>query len=149
MTQNPKRISSIARRAEQLEVASDSCVVLGCRNATRAASREGLDRRLCRKHYEHYQRHGSPFRGSYTAAELKPHRQAIRQWLRADSNWPEVKQAIARVDILYRSAGPAEPAEPAEPAYRLKGLSPGNAHGRPGRDSERLLCRLRRLSRHG
>lgn len=118
MTHSPKPISSIAHRAEQLESASDTCIVLGCSNATRAASREGLDRRLCRKHYEHYQRHGSPFRGSYTAAELKPHRQAVRRWVKANKDKPEVRQAIARVEILYRSAGPAEP------AYRLKGLSP-------------------------
>lgn len=94
------------------------CAVLECSQPTRAASGEGFDQRLCRRHHEHYQRHGSPFRGSYTAAELKPHRRAVMQWLKANKGTPEVRQALDRVDILYRSSGPAVP------AFRLRGMSP-------------------------
>lgn len=118
MRRNGDNSSSIARRAERLDAPGRTCVVLGCTRPTRSASREGLDRRLCRRHYEHYQRHGSPFRGSYTAAQLKPHRQAVQRWLAENADTPEFRQAIDRVRILYRSAGAAVP------AFRLQGLSP-------------------------
>jgi len=113
-----KRGADVRRRLQRTTAERAVCAVMGCSNPTRAALREGFDQRLCRQHHEQYQRHGSPFRGSYTAAELKPHRQAVQRWLKKNSMSPVVLQAIDRVRILYCSSGPAVP------AYRLKGLSP-------------------------
>lgn len=113
-----KRGADVRRRLLVTPTERAVCAVMGCTNPTRAALREGFDQRLCRQHHEHYQRHGSPFRGSYTATELKPHRQKAKRWLKDNSSTPEVRQAIDRVRILYRSAGAAVP------AYRLQGMSP-------------------------
>ena len=113
-----KRGADVQRRLQRTTAERAVCAVIGCSNPTRAALSEGFDQRLCRRHHEHYQRHGSPFRGSYTALELKPHRQAVERWLRDNPEDPRVRQATDRVNILYRSAGPFVP------AYRLQGLPP-------------------------
>lgn len=113
-----KRGADVRRRLQRTTAETAMCAVMGCSNPTRAALSEGFDQRLCRRHHEHYQRHGSPFRGSYSAVDLKPHRQVVERWLKKHSLTAEVRRAIDRVRILYRSSGPAVP------AYRLKGLSP-------------------------
>ena len=94
------------------------CIVLGCSEPTCAASMKGLSERYCRKHYEHYQCHGSPYRRSYTAAELGLPRKIAKAWLKENNAAQGVLSALERVRILYHSAGPNEP------AYRLKGMSP-------------------------
>lgn len=105
-------------RINSIEPAHTRCIVLGCSNLTRATAREGLDLRLCRQHAEHHQRHGTPFRGSYKAAELHPHKLRAKQWIKAQRGSAGLSEALHQVRILYRSAGPLVP------AFRLKGLPP-------------------------
>ena len=112
------RRADIARRLSSPASELSRCIVLECSNPTRAAAGEGFDRRLCRRHAEQYAVHGSPYRKSYTAAALKPHRDKARTWLRENDDHPAVKAARERVRILYRSAGPQVE------AFRLKGLGP-------------------------
>lgn len=92
------------------------CRVIGCPHPARAGSQNGLDTRFCRKHADHYGRHGSPYKKSYTAAELKPHREAVRRWLKDNRSDRWVVNAIERVQGLYDRAGPKVE------AYRLAGL---------------------------
>lgn len=110
------RSAELRRRLDRLD-AQSRCIVLGCPNPTRAAASEGFDVRFCRRHHEHYQRHGSPYRASYSAAELVEPRKWAAAWLKLNDHSDEVGSALERVRILYRSAGVAVP------AFRLRGLS--------------------------
>ena len=94
------------------------CRVIGCGKPARAGTSDGLDMRYCRSHAEHYQRHGSPIKRSYTGKELAPYRRAALRWLEANAGSFWAKNAIGRVQGLYRSAGPHIE------AFRLHGLSP-------------------------
>ncbi|ODA97465.1 hypothetical protein BFX40_11440 [Mesorhizobium sp. SEMIA 3007] len=94
------------------------CRVVGCTKPARAGTDDGLDTRFCRMHSDHLARHGSAYKRSYTAKELTPYRKTAVAWLElnADDQW--VRNAIDRVETLYRAAGPHIE------AFRLRGLSP-------------------------
>ena len=74
-----------------------SCVVLDCGRPTMAKAGTGLNRNYCRAHVEHFRRHGSYSKSSYTAAQLAPHRAAALAWLRANASLPVVASARDRV----------------------------------------------------
>ena len=92
------------------------CWVVGCKALPGNASGDGLGR-FCRKHLEHYRRHGDPLKGSYGARELTPHRRAAEAWLKANSDNTFVAAAIGGMHSEMLNAGPA-----IEP-IRLRGLS--------------------------
>lgn len=94
------------------------CRVIGCGKPARAGTEDGLDTRFCRQHADHYSRHGSPYKRSYTAKELAPYREAAIAWLKANMDDQWVRNAVDRVETLYRAAGPHVE------AFRLRGLSP-------------------------
>lgn len=94
------------------------CRVIGCSRPARAGTQDGLDTRFCRSHADHYSRHGSPYKRSYTAQELAPHLRAAKAWLEANRDDKWVHHAIDRVNTLYAAAGPHRE------AFRLRGLSP-------------------------
>lgn len=94
------------------------CRVVGCGKPARAGTDDGLDTRFCRAHADHYSRHGSPYKRSYTAKELAPYRKAAMAWLEANEGDIWVRNAIDRVKTLYETAGPHVE------AFRLRGLSP-------------------------
>ncbi|TGQ36546.1 hypothetical protein EN859_021905 [Mesorhizobium sp. M00.F.Ca.ET.216.01.1.1] len=94
------------------------CRVVGCGKPARSGTEDGLDTRFCRHHSDHYARHGSPYKRSYTAKELAPYRRAAVGWLEANAEDQWVRNAIDRVNTLYSTAGPHIE------AFRLRGLSP-------------------------
>lgn len=112
------RSRQVQDRLKHAESRNAVCIVLGCNNPTRAAASEGFDQRFCRQHAEHNAVHGSPFRRSYTAQELRPARKAAQAWLNEQKDSRGVLSALERLRILYHSAGPNEP------AHRLKGIPP-------------------------
>lgn len=93
-----------------------NCWVVGCKTPPGNASGGGLGR-FCRKHLEHYRRHGDPVKGSYGAPELTPHRLAAEAWIKANGGDVFVAAAIGGIAGEMLNAGPA-----VEP-YRLRGLS--------------------------
>lgn len=112
------------RKAEVVRRASGAgpvdqlrCIFPGCRNPTRAASARGLNQRYCRQHEDHFQRHGSYYRRSYSASELKPYRVFAERWLVANGSDPYVQSAIKGADVLIRRGR-------SEEAFRLRGLTP-------------------------
>lgn len=94
------------------------CRVADCSKPARAGTEDGLDTRFCRSHADHYARHGSPYKGSYTANEIAPYRKAALAWLVANHEDRWVRNAVDRVTTLYRVAGPHVE------AFRLRGLPP-------------------------
>lgn len=113
-----KRRESIRARVTNPEGAYPRCLVPGCREPTLAFARKGLSRHYCRRHAEHYRRHGSYAKSSYPARELNPYRGAAYTWLQAHADAPAVGEAIDRVRTLYWRAGRPEE------AFRLTGRSP-------------------------
>lgn len=94
------------------------CRVVGCSRPARAGTEDGLDTRFCRSHADHYARHGSPYKRSYTGKEIAPYRKAALAWLEEHRDDERVQNAIGRVRTLYDMAGPHVE------AFRLRGLSP-------------------------
>lgn len=94
------------------------CRVVGCQKPARAGTDDGLDTRFCRSHADHYSRHGSPYKRSYTAKEIAPYRKAAMAWLVANEGDIWVRSAVDRVESLYGAAGAHVE------AFRLRGLSP-------------------------
>lgn len=120
-----RRKQEVKTRAAEPNHMFGYCRVIGCGKPARAGTSDGLDSRYCRSHAEHYQRHGSPFKASYTGKELAPYRRVALKWLKANADLFWVKNALDRVSGLYQGAGPHIE------AFRLRGLSPqerANAH---------------------
>lgn len=95
-----------------------SCVVLDCGKPTMAKAGTGLNRNYCRAHVEHFRRHGSYSKPSYTAAQLAPHRAAALAWLKANASLPAVASARDRVKTRMWAVGAPES------AFRLRGMTP-------------------------
>lgn len=113
-----RRKREVKDRAAQPNHMHSYCRVIGCGKPARAGTADGLDTRFCRPHAEHLQRHGSAYKASYPAAALAPYRRAALAWLMANVALPWVKNAVERVEGLYRQAGPHVE------AFRLRGLDP-------------------------
>ena len=94
------------------------CRIIGCPNAASAGTSKGLNHLYCRKHEDHFERHGSYTKRSYTASEINPYRKVALGWLKANSDNITVKLALMGVESLYRNAGTHIE------AYRLRGLTP-------------------------
>ncbi len=105
-------------RATAVDPDAGRCKVYGCDELSRSAAGEGLDRRFCKAHADFYQRHGNPYRRSYSAGQLGPHRLAAIKWVKANADDIYVANAIQKVRGLYDSAGSLQE------AYSLTGKDP-------------------------
>lgn len=113
-----KRRSDIRERISQRDHSYPECVVIGCGRPTMARQRAGLNPNYCRAHVEHFRRHGSYSKRSYTAAEVSPHRVNALAWLKLHDQLPEVREAVGRVREQYWRGGRPEE------AFRLAGKLP-------------------------
>ncbi|OGU22314.1 MAG: hypothetical protein A2580_07505 [Hydrogenophilales bacterium RIFOXYD1_FULL_62_11] len=94
------------------------CRIVGCSRPTTAGTRSGLNRLYCRRHEDHFERHGSHTKASYRAEVLTPYRKTAQAWLEMNTDNPVVQHASASIEALYRNAGPRVE------AFRLAGLAP-------------------------
>lgn len=94
------------------------CRVIGCPNPASAGTDEGLNQKFCRKHEDFFERHGSYYKHSYKASEVKPYVTAILKWLNSNKDSPTVHRAKLKVLGLYQDAGAHIE------AFRLRGLTP-------------------------
>lgn len=60
----------------------------------RAANFSGIS------HEDHFQRHGSYHKGSYSAAELRSYRLAAERWLQGNGQDPYAQAALKAVEAL-------------------------------------------------
>ena len=118
LAKRKKRREDVKQRASKPDYMYSRCRAADCPNPPRAGTTDGLGRLYCRKHHDHYQRHGSPFKPSYKASELNPFRKIALKWLEENRDNAWVKSAVAAVRQLYQSAGPHVE------AFRLRGLKP-------------------------
>ena len=113
-----RRTRNLHARIAQTEGAFRRCQVYPCENRPTAGNGEGLNRLYCRKHIEHYRRHGSYVKKSYGSGELRRYRLAALQWLREHAADQQVDSALRCIrGLLSASRNPVE-------AFRLAGLSP-------------------------
>lgn len=113
-----RRARELQSRMARGENAFARCQVYPCENRPTAAMGEGLNRRYCRKHIEHYRRHGSYVKKSYGAGELRPYRSDALRWLQAHAEDNAVQIALDKARMrMSLSGAPVE-------AFRLAGKSP-------------------------
>lgn len=96
------------------------CRIFECEQSTTATKGKGLNRLYCRRHVDHFKRHGSYFKSSYRVAELNPYRRVARRWLEQNADDAAVRHAVDAIISLYWRAGMAKE------AFRLAGLSPAD-----------------------
>ena len=126
-TAKRERKAEVKARANEPSSMFSRCRVVGCSRPARAGTQDGLDTRFCRSHSDHYARHGSAYRASYTANELAPYRRAAVDWIAAHRQDTWVANAVDRVASLYRAVGPHVE------AFRLRGtITAGTRTGRSG-----------------
>ena len=113
-----KRNNDVKERISVVDPNATYCHVLGCKNPPTAKTGKGLNKLYCRKHEDHFERHGSYFKNSYTASQISPYRKAALKWMKAHKNDFFVSNAILKVETLYRNAGKHID------AFRLRGLNP-------------------------
>jgi hypothetical protein len=82
------------------------CWVFDCPNPPGNATPKGLGR-FCRKHLEHYRRHGDPLKASYTASELLPHRRAATSWIKANADDRVLGYTLLKLTSTMAGAGRA------------------------------------------
>jgi len=113
-----KRKQDILSRVSSTDSDYSYCHVIGCKNPPTARTGKGLNRLYCRKHEDHFERHGSYFKTSYSAAQINPYRKAALKWIKQNEDKMFVSLAIKKVQGLYHNAGPLVE------AFRLRGLKP-------------------------
>jgi hypothetical protein len=93
------------------------CVVSGCERRTMLMSGKGLSGRYCKHHVQFRSRHGSLWKRSYSAGDLKPYLAAATSYvnprLLTDAS---IKDAMDRLTFMIEGS-------PYEQATRLRGLS--------------------------
>lgn len=116
---------SIQNRVAKQGVGRRGCAVLYCGRLTAASEGSGLHKAYCRAHAEHFRRHGSYSKPSYTACQLAPYRDRAVAWLEEHREDAAVRQGLEQIRVLYRSAGLQEYAfslAGKEPAVRASAL---------------------------
>lgn len=81
------------------------CSIPGCTKPTALASGGGLSPYHCRLHVAHKARHGSPWHGTYPAAERRPYQAASESYIADHRDEPSVALAITRAAALMEHAG--------------------------------------------
>ena len=84
------------------------CPIPGCGRPSQARAGKGFSLYHCRYHIQFRNRHGSFWKGTYRAAELRPYRRAAERYIRAHSADPWIATALASLRSLMDDAGPVE-----------------------------------------
>ena len=113
-----------------------TCLTPGCGKPTQRTIGKGLSATHCKACVEHRRRHGSYWRRSYLVRELRPFREAARQWLRDNAGDGDVEGAITALDSMLASSGRPQS------AFAIRGL--------PSRERSRIaLARLYAAGKDG
>lgn len=117
---------SVKERAGAVAPESGRCAVFGCVRPTQQAIGRGLSGVFCRYHIDKRARHGSTWKKSYTAAEVRPYRHAAAKWIAAAklrSETDEASPAESRVPMVLTGLNSMlAGAGPVVPAMSLNGL---------------------------
>lgn len=107
MTMPPKRRADLVRRlVETNHNVRSRCWVFQCPEPPGNASGKGLGR-FCRRHLEHFRRHGDALKPSYSATKANPFRRAAAAWIKRNAADRFVQAAMKRIEGLMAGAGQA------------------------------------------
>ncbi|MCZ8377034.1 MAG: hypothetical protein O9342_16800 [Beijerinckiaceae bacterium] len=84
------------------------CSIPGCGKPPQARAGRGLSLTHCRLHIQRRNRHGSFWKGTLSAAALKPYRHAAESYLKANLSDFWVSHALLAIQGLLEGAGPVE-----------------------------------------
>ena len=107
------------------------CPIPGCGRMPQARAGKGLSLTHCRRHIQHRNRHGSFWKGTYSAFDLLPYRRAAESYLKANLADLWVSHALKALQALMEQAGPVE---------RIVDV----LHMKPDRKARAAFARLRR-----
>jgi hypothetical protein len=113
-----KRKTDVLKRVKTPSPTYSRCRIIGCPSPTTAGTSKGLNRLYCRRHEEHFERHGAYIKQSYSAAQINPYRRAAFDWLTLNRDKTLVALALRAIESLYRKGGPYVA------AFRLSGKTP-------------------------
>jgi hypothetical protein len=100
-----RKAEFLARAATPTDDAFRACPIPGCGRPPQARAGRGLSLTHCRLHIQHRNRHGSMWKGTYSANALKPFRHAAECYLKANLSDFWVAHALQAIQGLLDSAG--------------------------------------------
>lgn len=106
----PSREEMAARITARKADALPRCSVPGCSRPTMLAAGRGLADTLCRYHVDQKARHGSTWRGSYPATELRPYLLTAQQFIKGNQADPHIALATAALQGMLDGSGRVEAA---------------------------------------
>ncbi len=120
-----------------------TCAIFGCGRPPQARAGKGLSLYHCRYHVQKKNRHGSFWKGTYSAAQLKDYRRAAERYLKThlDDFW--IAAALTALRTTLDGAGPNE-----RVADVLRYAPPHKARAAFARMRERNVPPLRLLAIH-
>ena len=86
MSRSRRPSIEVAHRLSSASASSPAelkCALVGCGRLVQRSAGAGFSRTHCRYHVQFKNRHGSYWKGTYTAAHLAPYRKAVRKFLSA------------------------------------------------------------------
>ena len=102
-----RKLDIKCRAGEAPEEPNGKCMAWGCKRPTQRAAGKGLSEMYCKRHIEFKRRHGSAWRKSFSASELKPIREAVRRWMAAHKADKWALRTVDLLDYRLRSVGPS------------------------------------------
>lgn len=115
-----KRQADIRRRIAAAKPDYGRCRIVECDQYSTATVGKGLNRLYCRRHVDHFRRHGSYFKPSYRVADLNPYRRSAEDWICKHTDDGVVREALDTINELYWRGGQSKE------AFRLRGLPPAD-----------------------
>lgn len=98
----------LARAKGEDTGAMEHCAIFGCGRTPQARSGNGLSLTHCRYHIQFKNRHGSFWKGTYCATELRPYRRAAESFINAHASDFVIADALSKLGLLLTHAGPNE-----------------------------------------
>ena len=98
----------LIRRSTTPDANAYKCPIPGCGRPSQAQAGKGLSAYHCRFHIQRRARHGSLWKGTYSAADLKPYRGAANKYLKVHQDDFWIAAALRSLRSLMDGAGPVE-----------------------------------------
>lgn len=103
-----RRKAALLHRATTPDAEAYRCPIPGCGRPSQALAGRGLSLYHCSFHIQFKNRHGSFWKGTYSAAELRPYRRAAERYLKTHRDEFWIAAALTALRSLMEGAGPVE-----------------------------------------
>jgi hypothetical protein len=134
--------ADLQRQLEAVDREAGRCCIPGCRRPCQQQAGKGLSATHCRYHVQWRNRHGCPWKASYSKASLRPYRRAADRFIREHREEFWTAHAILALKNLMANAGAVERVQDtihfAKPAEKARNALARLRHA--GIPPERLLA---------